>query len=160
MSTDGPIGDGTTLISFITSASQDTTLNPSSLTFFTTESISDISASINGTHSGTHGLSNYVDVSELRNAQLIVGLSTGFGVLCAIVIGLVITGILFHKRNNKGKQNIKTFVADSTAGYTDHFFLSARKKPSRPILRSEDYSQSSVDTRDRDMFPPLSGVFP
>ena len=103
MSTDGPIGDGTTLISFITSASQDTTLNPSSLTFFTTESISDISASINGTHSGTHGLSNYVDVSELRNAQLIVGLSTGFGVLCAIVIGLVITGILFHKRNNKGK---------------------------------------------------------
>ena len=133
MSTDGPIGDGTTLISFITSAPQDTTLNPSSLTLFTTESISDIisdiSAPINGTHSGTHGLSNYVDVSELRNAQLIVGLSTGFGVLCAIVIGLVITGILFHKRNNKGKWNIKTFVAGSTAGYTDHFF-SARKNPS------------------------------
>ena len=107
MSTDGPIGDGTTLISFITSAPQDTTLNPSSLTLFTTESISDIisdiSAPINGTHSGTHGLSNHVDVSELRNAQLIVGLSTGFGVLCAIVIKLVITGIFFHKRNKKGK---------------------------------------------------------
>ena len=101
--------DGTTLISFITSAPLETTLNPSSLTFFTTESISDIISEtisdiptpINGTHSGTHELSNHV--SELRNAELIVGLSTGFGVLCAIVIVLVIIGALFYKRNDKGK---------------------------------------------------------
>ena len=101
--------DGTTLISFITSAPQETTLNPSSLTFFTTESISDIISEtisdiptpINGTHSETHELSN--PVSELRKAQLIVGLSTGFGVLCAIVIVLVIIGALFYKRNDKGK---------------------------------------------------------
>ena len=101
---------GTPLISSITSTPQQTTVNLSSLTFFTTDStasISDIPAPINETHSAIEvavtGLSNHIGVSRTQNDQLIIGLSTGFVVLCALAIILVIIGIRFYKRNEKGK---------------------------------------------------------
>lgn len=106
---------GTPLISFITSTPQQTTLNLSSLTFFTTDStasISDITAPINGTHNSIEvaftGLSNHIGVSRLQNDQLIIGLSTAFVVLCVLAIIFVIIGIWFYKRNEKGKYHIKT----------------------------------------------------
>ena len=101
---------GTPLISSITSTPQQTTLNLSSLTFFTTDStasISDIPAPTNGTQSAIEvsftELSNHIGVSQLQNDQLIIGLSTGFVVLCALAIILVIIGIWFYKRNEKGE---------------------------------------------------------
>ena len=107
----------TPLISSITSTPQQTTLNLSSLMFFTTDStvsMSDIPAPINGTQSAIEiaftELSNHIGVSQLQNDQLIIGLSTGFVVLCALAIILVIIGICFYKRNEKGKLNMKSTV--------------------------------------------------
>ena len=71
---------------------------------------------VNDTHSGydahtaSTGMSNYDENSQLKNDQLITGLSVGFGVLSALVIILAIVWIWFHKRNEKGEPKIPTKI--------------------------------------------------